>query len=103
MKNKILLIIVTVLTLLTFPNTDFGQAPTLGTVANFVFFTTTGAVGNTGISRIIGNVGSNNGAVTGFGALNGTVYNADAVTAQAVTDLNSVYSQLNSTVATFFP
>jgi hypothetical protein len=103
MKNKILLIIVTVWTLLTFPNSNFGQAPALGTVANFVFFTTTGAVGNTGISRIIGNVGSNNGAVTGFGALNGSVYNADAVTAQAVTDLNSVYSQLNSTVATFFP
>ena len=103
MKNKILLIIVTVLTQLSFPNINFGQAPTLGTVANFVFFTPTGAVGNTGISRIIGNVGSDNGAVTGFGALNGTVYNADAVTAQGVTDLNSAYSQLNSRVATFFP
>jgi len=103
MKYKILLIIVTVLTQLTFPNPNFGQAPTLGTVANFVFFTTTGAVGNTGISRIIGNVGSNNGAITGFGSLNGTVYNGDAVTAQCVIDLNSAYSQLNSSVATFFP
>jgi hypothetical protein len=35
-------------------------------------------VGNTGISQITGNVGTNSGAVTGFGNVNGVMHTADA-------------------------
>jgi Ice-binding-like/Secretion system C-terminal sorting domain len=103
MKNNLLFAIATTVAILAFPLQNFGQAPDLGTAANFVLFTTTGAVGSTGISNITGNVGSGNGAITGFGGLNGSIYNADAVTTQASTDLMVAYNQLNSDVPTFFP
>ena len=70
--------------------------PQLGTAANFVLFTVNGAVGNTGVSNITGNVGANIGAVTGFAGLNGTIYNNDAVTAQCVADLIAAYTQLSA-------
>lgn len=38
----------------------------LGVLSTFALFTTTGAVGNTGESKIIGHVGTNEGAITGF-------------------------------------
>ena len=103
MKNILLFSIVTTVTILSFPLLNFGQAPNLGTAANFVLFTTTGAVGSTGVSNITGNVGSGNGAITGFGGLNGVIYNADAVTTQATADLLVAYNQLNVAVPTSFP
>lgn len=47
----------------------------LGLLSNFVAFTGTGAVGNTGSTTITGNIGSNNGAITGFesATLNGLI------------------------------
>jgi hypothetical protein len=103
MKNILLFLIVISFTIFSFPLLNFGQAPNLGTAANFVLFTTTGAVGSTGVSNITGNVGSGAGAITGFGALNGLIYNADAVTTQASADLLVAYNQLNSNTPTFFP
>src|ERR1700686_1346192 len=103
MKNNLTSFIVTAVAIITFPYFILAQAPTLGTAANFVLFTTTGAVGSTGISNITGNVGSGAGAITGFGALNGLIYKADAVTTQATTDLQVAYDQLNTVVPTFFP
>jgi len=45
-------------------------------LSTFVMFTSAGALGNTGSSNITGNVGTNNGAITGFGTVtvNGTIY-----------------------------
>src|ERR1700730_14870427 len=103
MKNILPFLIVISFTIFSFPLLNFVQAPNLGTAANFVLFTTTGAVGSTGISNITGNVGSGAGAITGVGALNGLIYNADAVTTQATTDLQVAYNQLNTIVPTFFP
>jgi hypothetical protein len=103
MKNNLIYIVVLAVTIVSSPFLIFGQAPNLGTAANFVLFTTTGAVGSTGISNITGNVGSGAGAITGFGGLNGLIYNADAVTTQASADLMVAYNQLNSAVPTFFP
>jgi Ice-binding-like/Secretion system C-terminal sorting domain len=103
MKNNLLFSIVTTVAIVFFPLSDFSQAPDLGTAANFVLFTTTGAVASTGISNITGNVGTGTGAITGFGTLNGLIYNADAVTTQASADLMVAYNQLNSDVPTFFP
>ncbi|MEI7662869.1 MAG: ice-binding family protein [Bacteroidota bacterium] len=79
------------------------QAPPLGSAAGFVLFSTTGAVGNTGISHITGNVGTNSGAITGFGNVNGVMNTVNGATAQCAADLLIAYNLLNSAVPTFFP
>ena len=89
--------------LLAVPGLSFSQVPNLGTAANFVLFTSVGAVTNTGISHLTGNVGSNSGTSTGFGNVNGQMHDNDGATAQASADLLTAYNQLNSTIATFFP
>jgi len=75
---------------------------TLGTAKGFVLFSSAGAVANTGISGVIGNIGSNFGAVSGWESsiVVGSVYNADATTAQAKIDLQSAHTQLFNTAAT---
>jgi hypothetical protein len=93
----------TAVILLVMPIFSFAQAPPLGTAANFVLFSTVGAVGNTGISQITGNVGTNSGAITGFGNVNGQMHTGDGATGTCAADLLIAYNQLNSTVATFFP
>ena len=101
MKNKFLLIITIVI--LSFPKVYFGQAPNLGTAANFVLFTTVGGVSNVGITHLTGNVGTNSGLSTAFGNVDGQMHDNDGVSAQCATDLLIAYNQLNSTVPTFFP
>jgi hypothetical protein len=83
------------------PILNFAQAPPLGTAANFVLFSTVGAVGNTGISQITGNVGTNSGAITGFGNVNGQMHTGDGVTGLCAADLLIAYNFLNSAVPTF--
>lgn len=100
MKNKILFI-VTVFTLLAFPNINFAQAPVLGTAADFVLFTSVGAVVNTQRSQITGNVGTNSGDYSGFGNVNGVMHKADAATIQATLDLGVTYADLNTRTSTF--
>lgn len=102
MKAKLLHALATVI-LLTLPAVTYSQAPTLGTAANFVLFTTDGAVSNTGISQLTGNVGTNNGSSTAFGNVNGVMHDADGASAQCAADLLIAYNNLNSTIPTFFP
>src|ERR1017187_492301 len=102
MKNKLLNALTAVI-LLLMPNVNFGQAPTLGTVADFVLFSTNGAVSNTGTSQLTGNVGSNNGSSTNFGNVNGVMHDMDGVSGQCATDLLSAYNQLNSATPNYFP
>ncbi|MDB5223510.1 MAG: hypothetical protein JWN83_2177 [Chitinophagaceae bacterium] len=92
--------IITALSFLFFPATNFAQAPNLGTAANFVLFSSTGAVGNTGISQLTGNIGTNSGAITGFGNVNGVMHTPDGATAQCATDVLAAYTQLNTTAST---
>lgn len=68
----------------------------LGSIENFSLFTSNGAVANASTSGIIGDVGADIGAITGFATSShiGSFYNADAVTAQAKIDLNNAYSEL---------
>ncbi len=68
----------------------------LGSVANFGLFTSIGAVANTATSGIVGDIGTHAGAISGFGTSThvGAFYNADAITAQAVLDLDNAYNQL---------
>jgi hypothetical protein len=102
MKNK-LLMIVTIAGLMLLSVQSFAQAPPLGTAADFALFTTVGAVGNTGISHITGNVGTNSGAITGFGNVNGVMHTSNEATAQCAADLLIAYNQLNSAIPDYFP
>lgn len=101
--KKTLLHLVTAVTLIFAPLINFAQAPTLGTAANFVLFTSTGAVTNAGISQLTGDVGSNSGSSTGFGNVNGVMHDNDGASLAASNDLLIAYNQLNSRIATFFP
>lgn len=49
------------------PCFGYSQAPVLGASSNFALFSSNGAVTNTGLSQLTGNVGTNNGPVTNFG------------------------------------
>jgi hypothetical protein len=101
--KKIVFNIWMVAALLLMPMVNFAQAPTLGTVADFVLFSTDGAVSNSGISHLTGNVGTNNGSSTAFGNVNGVMHDGDAASAQCAVDLLIAYNQLNSAVPTLFP
>lgn len=91
------------LTSLLFASQVHAQAPNLGTAANFVLFSTNGAVSNTGISQITGNVGTNNGSSTGFGNVNGQMLDGGAASAQCSADILVAYGELNVAVATNNP
>ncbi len=101
MKIK-LLCITSVIALFSFPALVFAQ-PALGTAVEFVLFSSNGAVTNTGISHLTGNVGTNSGSSTGFGNVNGKMHDNDGASAQCSADLLIAYNQLNSTVPTNFP
>jgi hypothetical protein len=103
MKTKLLQLIVIVTHLMILPNLSFGQIIPLGTAENFVLFSTAGAVSNTGITHLTGNVGTNSGSSTGFGNVNGTMNDGDGVSAQCAVDVQLAYNTLNSTIPTFFP
>ncbi|HTF02707.1 MAG TPA: ice-binding family protein [Bacteroidia bacterium] len=85
------------------PNTICAQAPNLGVAASFVLFSTNGAVTNSGITHLTGNVGTNNGSSTGFGNVDGNMEDGGPVSSQGAADLLIAYNQLNATVPTFFP
>ena len=68
----------------------------LGSIKNYALFTTAGAVANAATSGIIGDIGSNGGAVSGFGTSTniGDFLPTGLETAQAVLDLNNAYAQI---------
>lgn len=101
MKNKLLLIIATV-ALVALPKINFGQVINLGSAADFVLFSTVGAVSNSGITHLTGNVGTNSGSNTGFGNVDGSMYANDGITAQCSADLLIAYNDLDAATATFF-
>ena len=68
----------------------------LGSVASFGLFTSNGAVANAASSGVIGHIGTNAGAISGFETSEqiGSVHAANTTTALAVLDLNNAYNQL---------
>ena len=75
----------------------------IGAVQDFVFFSSNGAVSNTGSSTITGSVGSNLGAVTGFDAafdptsnLTPGIYTATDETMHAQKDLLNLYIHISN-------
>lgn len=74
-------------------------APVLGTAACYALFSTNGAVTNSGITTVTGDVGSNSASATGFNPLlvTGTIHAIpDPSTAQCATDLLFAYNYLNT-------
>lgn len=102
MKTKLLFSIIAVILLLT-PGVNFGQTINLGTAADFVLFSTNGAVSNTGISVFTGDIGTNNGSSTSFGNINGVFHDMDSTSVKCAADLLIAYNLLKNTTATFFP
>jgi hypothetical protein len=101
--KKYLLSTLTAVILVLMSSMSFAQAPDLGTAADFVLFSSNGAVSNTGITHLTGNVGTNNGSSTGFGNIDGVMNDNNAASAAASTALLGAYNQLNSTIPTYFP
>ncbi len=103
MKTKLLKVLTGVI-LFLMPIVTFAQAPTLGTAANFVLFTTNGAMTNSGIphlTHLTGNVGSNlAGSISGFGNVDGQMHAFDVASGACVPDVLSLYSQLNGATPT---
>ena len=94
MKNKLLNIYITTLFLL-FSNLLLAQ-PDLGTAANFVVFSTNGAIFNTGNSHFTGNVGRNvAGAVNVAVNVNGIVHIGDAAAVSCAADLQNALNGIN--------
>jgi len=83
-----------------FPRISSGQEPVMGTTIDYVFFTSAGAVGNTGISHVTGNIGTQLGDITTFGNVDGVLHIADPATATAVIDLAALYTELSTTTTT---
>ncbi len=99
--NKFLLLATYVAVM--FVGKSHGQAPVLGTSSGFALFSTNGAVSNTGLSQLTGNVGTNNGSSTNFGNVDGVMHDGDGATAQAAADLTVAYNQLSASVPNYFP
>ncbi|GAB3775861.1 hypothetical protein GCM10028818_20530 [Spirosoma horti] len=95
MKKRLLLSL-TAGYLLGCQGVSLAQAPNLGTADSYALFTVTGAVTNTGASTIRGDVGTNAGALSGFGpgVVTGQTHVADATTVQVATDVTSAYNAL---------
>jgi uncharacterized repeat protein (TIGR01451 family)/gliding motility-associated-like protein len=102
MKKNYLLFI-TALSALLYPQFTAAQTIDLGTAADFVLFTTNGAVTNVGTTHLTGHVGSNVGGSTGFGNVDGVMHDQDPASAQATLDLGVAYFQLDTAPFTNSP
>lgn len=96
------LLITFILGLILTPNIFLAQAPNLGTSANFVTFSSVGAVTNKGTSLVTGDVGTNSGSSTGFGNVNGIMNDNNGSSAQCSADVLIAYQELNNETPTFF-
>jgi hypothetical protein len=103
MKKNVRSLIFIAFTLFCCSSLSFAQVPTLGKAAEFVLFSTNGAVSNTGISQLTGNVGTNNGGSTAFGNVNGVMHDNDTASVKCAADLLIAYQQLDNTIPAFFP
>ena len=98
MKKNKLSISILAFVLLFISYTTTAQTLDMGVIENFTFYSVGGSITNSGTSTITGNVGTNQGTLTGFNAGNtsGSINNANAITAQAKIDMLYVYILLNS-------
>jgi len=103
MKRKLLIFIAAFVSLMFTSSVSYAQVINLGTAADFVLFTTNGAVTNVGITQLTGHVGSNVGGSTGFGNVDGVMHDMTPASAQATLDLNVAYLELDGALVTNSP
>ena len=100
-----MLILAIGLFLLALPKTNFSQTNStlnLGILTSFEAYTGAGGIANGAGATLIGDAGTNEGIISGFGAgYTGTTYNANASTAQCRADLFRVYIHLNDLFVNF--
>jgi len=92
--------------LMFIPFVVFGQPPSLGTTENFVLFSTSGAITNSGtiyLTHLTGNIGTNIGSSTGFGNIDGQIHDGNGVSAICSDDLLNLHADLISRTVTFYP
>ena len=101
----ILRFIIIAVALLSYPMLNFGQAPNLGSAADFVLFSSVGAVTNVGttddakyLTYLTGNVGTNSGSSTGFGNVNGVMHDGDGASNTCAADLLLAYNFLDAAI-----
>ena len=99
MKKKIFFLGLTFIFLSSFL-TSKAQAPNLNSAANFDLFSCSGAISNTGNTQFLGNIGTNNGIISGFGTVTNSMYSQDSFTAICATDVTNAYNELHTTAAT---
>ena len=80
--------------------TSKAQAPNLNSAANFDLFSCSGAISNTGNTQFLGNIGTNNGIISGFGTVTNSMYSQDSFTAICATDVTNAYNELYTTAST---
>ena len=101
--NRLLPLLLVSATFMFTSNEVEAQVITMGTTADFVLFSSNGAITNTGASHLTGHVGTNAGSSTGFGNVDGIMHDQDGASALAMADLNVLYGQLDNATATLFP
>ncbi len=94
MGNKLLFILVCSVAC-GFSFEAVAQAPALGILSDFSLFTSSGNVSNMGESIVTGDIGTNDGSISGFGNINGNIHDSDDDAGQADVALFVVYNQLN--------
>jgi hypothetical protein len=72
------------------------EVDVLGVLSNFALFTSFGAVANTSTTGVDGNIGTDGGAISGYGSsvVVDSFYNSDALTIQAKIDIDNAYTAL---------
>lgn len=74
----------------------------LGAVEDFILFTGAGAVSNTLITGLVGDVGTNLGAITGFAPLNGCICTADSTSSKICFEVYANGIAVPNSKRTFF-
>ena len=107
MKQKVMLILAISLSLLALPKSNFCQTNgtlNLGILSTFEAYTGAGGIANGAGANVSGDVGTQVGKISGFGAplvYTGNTYNANAVTVQCRVDLFRLYIHLNDLFVTY--
>lgn len=100
MKNYLLSFFL-LFTLFIIPYSSKSQtAVPLGAASPFVLYSISGPVGNTGVSLITGDVGTNGSTSTGFGNINGSFHDADPASIAAMAPVNAGYTSMGTQATT---
>ena len=90
-------LILSFLIILSLPNKNFAQAPALPNALEFSVFTGSGAITNTGVTTVNGDVGTNTGSFNGVPLIvSGDTHIKDQAAIDAETDLIALFASFSS-------